>query len=230
MLGSNMYALRARNRGDNIRAVINVDMIGYTDILPETLEVFSDTLSEELADNFIACADTYATVLTRKRQGVVSDEGPFQHYGYMGIGIIDDAHPDVNPYRHSPGDTIGAGFNDLQFCTNSTRAIIAALASRSRPLGIIEHKNSGFDGSRLSIQPNPIRNSGQVKFSLDRAGIIRIKLFDITGRLVRSILNEQKEAGNYQINFDNRGLSQGMYILVMESNFDKKTAVICVIR
>jgi hypothetical protein len=230
MLGSFYYAYRACQRGDDIRAVINVDMIGYTDVAPETLEVFSDTLSEFLADHFIACADTYTTILTRKREGSVSDEVPFGGYGYRGIGIIDDAHPDVNPYRHSPEDTIGAGFNDLQFCSQSIRAIIAALASRSRPLGIIEKGIAGPKLMRISVQPSLVNHFGQVSFSLTQTRAVRIKIYNIAGRLIRTILDQQKAEGNYLVRFDAHDFSQGTYILMMESGQEKTTAIFCVIR
>lgn len=136
MIGSDFYATRAAQRGDDIQAVFNFDMIGYVDVEPESIEVCGDTFCEPLIDHFIACADTYTTLLSRKRLGgVVSDEWRFSGWGYTAIGMIEDL-PNVNPYYHTPADTIGAGFNNLTFCTNVIKTGIAALASISQPLSI----------------------------------------------------------------------------------------------
>ena len=76
------YVWRANQRGDDIHAALNFDMIGYADIEPESIEVGGDTFCEPLIDHFIACADTYTTLVTRKRLGlIVSDEWWFCEYG-----------------------------------------------------------------------------------------------------------------------------------------------------
>jgi hypothetical protein len=218
MLGSNYYAYMADSFGDNIKSVYNVDMIGYVDMEPESLEVFGDTFCEPLVDHFIACSDTYTNTLTRKRTGTVGDGGVFSHYGWLTVGLIEDDYPNNNPYRHSPADTIGAGFNNLPFCTNSIKSIIAALASSSQPHGISESKNICINDDRLIIYNNPIQNQGFIKYSVFYNGMLSIKLYSIAGQLLKIINNDYKLAGDYQTCLDCRDLSQGAYILVMEIN------------
>jgi hypothetical protein len=231
LLGSSYYAFRADERGDDIVAVFNADMIGYVDIQPESLEVCGDTFCEPLVDYFIACSDTYTTTYTRKRLGYqVGDGSAFAHYGWLTISLIEDCLPNNNPYRHSPADTIGAGFNDLQFCTNSIKSIIAALASRSRPSSICESNNSCWNMCHLIVKPNPVMHDGLIGFSIAKNGIVRIKLYNIAGQLTREIFNNYKLAGNYHIFLDTYGLNQGAYILVMETNGDKITKSIIVVK
>ena len=231
LLGSNYYAFMADERGDDIVAVFNTDMIGYVDIQPESLEVCGDTFCEPLVDYFIACSDTYTTTYTRKILGYqVGDGDAFAHHGWLTISLIEDCLPNNNPYRHSPADTIGAGFNDLQFCTNSIKSIIAALASRSRPSSICESNNSCRNMCQLIVKPNPVMHDGLIGFSIAKNGIVRIKLYNIAGQLTREIFNNYKLAGNYQIFLDTYGLNQGAYILVMETNGDKVTKSIIVVK
>jgi len=229
-LGSNYYANRANERGDDIVAVFNTDMIGYVDIQPESLDVFGDTFCEPLVDYFIACADTYTTTYTTKRLGYqVGDGTSFAYYYWQTIGLIEDGYPNNNPYRHSPADTIGAGFNDLQFCTNSIKAIVAALASRSGPVGICESDGLHRNMCQLIVKPNPVIHDGLIKFSTAKSGIVRIGLYNIVGQLTREIINDYKPAGDYQILLNTAVLSQGIYILVMETNGEKVTRSIVVV-
>lgn len=231
LLGSHYYAYMADQRGDDIVAAFNTDMIGYVDIQPESLEVCGDTFCEPLVDYFIACSDTYTTTYTRRRLGCqVGDGGAFAVHGWQTVSLIADVFPDVNPYRHSPADTIGAGFNNLEFCTTSIKSIIAALASRSRPCGICESNSTYRNICRLMVKPNPVTDDGFIDFSIAKNGIAHIRLYNIVGQLSKEILNDYRLAGNYQIYLNTDGLSQGTYILIMETNGGKITKSIIVVR
>ncbi|MBE0434021.1 T9SS type A sorting domain-containing protein, partial [candidate division WOR-3 bacterium] len=183
------YAWRASQQGDNIEAVFNYDMIGYTDAQPETLEVCGDTFCTPLIDHFIACADTYTALPVRSRVGImVSDEGPFAFFGYPAIGMIED-YPVVNPYYHTQGDTIGAGFNSLSFCTEVTRAAVAALASKARPVGIYERDYVVAEPPiYMEIFPNPFRERAVIRYHARNGSKIQIEVYEATGRLVQSLL------------------------------------------
>ena len=41
--------------------------------------------------------------------------------------------------------------------------------------------------------------------------MVTLKVFDITGREVRTLVNESLNPGTYEVTFDGRGLSSGMY-------------------
>lgn len=136
LYGSDYYAVQARANDDSILGVLNGDMIGYVDALPESVEVLANSTNSAFADFFIACADTYTTLLTDKHivASIPSDIQPFYDRGYPGICTIEDYWP-TNPYYHLTGDTIGAGFNNIAFCTEVTRAEIAALSILAKPYG-----------------------------------------------------------------------------------------------
>ena len=138
LYGSEYYASLAYSQGDSIPGVFNADMIGYVDALPESLEVvakISNPPCEPLADFFIACADTYTTLLTRKQMTnswIPSDNQSFLDNGYVALCNIEDYMP-VNPHYHSPSDTIGAGYNNNDFCTEVIKAQVAALSVMTIP-------------------------------------------------------------------------------------------------
>lgn len=65
--------------------------------------------------------------------------------------------------------------------------------------------------------PNPFNPSTLIKFSLPENSFVSLKIYDATGRLAADVLNERKDAGTYEINFDagNYRLSTGIYFYTL---------------
>ncbi len=199
LYGSEYYASQAYGNGDSILGVFNGDMIAYADHLPESLEVMtrvSNPPCEPLADFFIACADTYTTLLTHKQltsNWQPSDNQSFLDYGYPALMHIEDFYP-INPYYHYPGDTIGGGYNNNAFCTEATKAEIAALATLVRPYAAAAEEPVGPSarpsGFQLEVTPNPfitdIRFTIHDSRSMDKE--LSLEIYDASGRLIRSFV------------------------------------------
>ena len=60
--------------------------------------------------------------------------------------------------------------------------------------------------------PNPFNPSTNIEFSVPKTGFVTLTVFDITGRLVGALVNEQKTTGKYTVKFDARNLASGLYI------------------
>jgi hypothetical protein len=60
--------------------------------------------------------------------------------------------------------------------------------------------------------PNPFMDQTTFRYSVPIEAQIRLELFDISGRLVSTIVNEQMEAGSYEVNFDGSALPRGIYL------------------
>ncbi|MEO8512565.1 MAG: aryl-sulfate sulfotransferase [Ignavibacteria bacterium] len=59
--------------------------------------------------------------------------------------------------------------------------------------------------------PNPFNPSTKIKFQLPKQGVAKIEVFDELGRLVKSLLNEDMQAGNYEIDFSSDNIPSGIY-------------------
>lgn len=59
--------------------------------------------------------------------------------------------------------------------------------------------------------PNPFNPSTNVKFSIPAEGNVKLSVFDITGREVKTLLNAKMITGSYEIAFDGTGISSGVY-------------------
>ncbi len=60
--------------------------------------------------------------------------------------------------------------------------------------------------------PNPFNPSTTIEFALPVAGDVKLVIYDILGRRVTTVVNEFREAGNYQVILDGSKLASGMYI------------------
>ncbi len=62
--------------------------------------------------------------------------------------------------------------------------------------------------------PNPFNPITTIEFQIASAsggGFVSLKVYDILGREVATLVNEEKHAGNYEVTFDGSGLSSGIY-------------------
>jgi hypothetical protein len=59
--------------------------------------------------------------------------------------------------------------------------------------------------------PNPFNPSTQINFSLKTAGKVELKVFDILGREVATLVNDHKAAGAHTVEFNASGLASGIY-------------------
>ncbi len=65
--------------------------------------------------------------------------------------------------------------------------------------------------------PNPFNPITTIRYGLPKNLSVKIKIFDILGRLVTQLVNENQSAGNYSINFDGSNFASGVYFYTIET-------------
>jgi hypothetical protein len=65
--------------------------------------------------------------------------------------------------------------------------------------------------------PNPFNPKTIIVYQLPIDGMVTLKVFDMLGREVSSLVNENKKAGSYEITFDGSRFASGVYICKMSS-------------
>ena len=65
--------------------------------------------------------------------------------------------------------------------------------------------------------PNPFNPSTTIRFSIINPDVVKIKIYDVLGREVRTLVNEFKQAGTYELQFSANGLASGIYLYRIES-------------
>jgi len=99
-------------------------------------------------------------------------------------------------------------------------------------LGTLEEKSSNTISS-YSLQqnyPNPFNPSTKIKYTIptspsvpllskerdERVRLVTLKVYDILGKEVTTLVNEEKPIGNYELEFDASQLSSGIYFYKLE--------------
>jgi len=134
LYGSRTYAQAARNKGENIVGVINLDMIAFADQMPEDLEIIVNQASEWLGLKFLAVSGAYGLVPAKKTINasmVYSDHAAFWETGYSALLGIEDT-PLQNPYYHKTTDTLDT--LNFDFFREATKATLAELAELAQPV------------------------------------------------------------------------------------------------
>jgi len=66
--------------------------------------------------------------------------------------------------------------------------------------------------------PNPFNPVTTINYQLPKSGNVMLKIFDILGNEVKTLVNEQKEMGKYTVQFDASSLASGMYVYQLRVN------------
>ena len=95
---------------------------------------------------------------------------------------------------------------------------IAATIDGGGPvLGVRQISGEAPDGYKLEQNyPNPFNSITNFKFQILNSGNIKIILYDISGKEIRTIVNERRQAGVYEVKFDAGNLSSGVYFYLMK--------------
>ncbi len=78
--------------------------------------------------------------------------------------------------------------------------------------------------------PNPFNPSTVVRFQLSVAGLTTLKVYDIIGREVQTLVNEKLQAGTYETTFDGSQLTSGVYFYKLTSGDFTQTKKLTLIK
>lgn len=73
--------------------------------------------------------------------------------------------------------------------------------------------------------PNPFNPRTTIEYDLKQRAYVTLKVYNVLGQEIRTLINREQEAGEYSIQFDGRGLPSGMYLyeIVVKSTDSKVT-------
>jgi photosystem II stability/assembly factor-like uncharacterized protein len=84
--------------------------------------------------------------------------------------------------------------------------------------GIVEVNMTAPQSFALSQNyPNPFNPSTTINYSIPMTSKVSLKIFDMLGREVASLVNETKQAGNYEVVFNASKISSGVYFYKLQA-------------
>lgn len=65
--------------------------------------------------------------------------------------------------------------------------------------------------------PNPFNPTTKITYSIKEEGLVTLKVYNVLGKEVATLVNENKPEGNYEVEFNASQLPSGMYIYKIQS-------------
>ena len=80
-----------------------------------------------------------------------------------------------------------------------------------------------------SIAPNPFNPRAEIRFEVPRRSDVRLRVHDLRGRVVKTLVNAVFDAGTHSVNWEGRGddgavSAAGVYFVRLEDGRDVRTA------
>ncbi|MES2775111.1 MAG: T9SS type A sorting domain-containing protein [Bacteroidota bacterium] len=76
---------------------------------------------------------------------------------------------------------------------------------------------AGFDFALFPVYPNPVAQTATIRYQVSNDAMVRLNLYQADGKMVRQLVNGNKDAGVYQVDFDVNNLPSGNYYYKMEA-------------
>ncbi|HSP88127.1 MAG TPA: T9SS type A sorting domain-containing protein, partial [Ignavibacteriaceae bacterium] len=65
--------------------------------------------------------------------------------------------------------------------------------------------------------PNPFNPSTTIRYSIPTSEFVTIKVYDVLGSEVATLINEEKPVGSYEVDFNASNLSSGIYFYTLQA-------------
>jgi hypothetical protein len=120
------------------------------------------------------------------------------------------------PYNfYFPGEPPGT--------SNTTKTLIGGTISGEEfgePLSAKGQNNSALKDFSLSQNfPNPFNPETKINFSIPEMNYVTLKVYDVLGNEIETLVNDEKPAGTYQVSFDASGKPSGVYFFQIKSKY-----------
>ena len=187
-------------------------VVVYTAMQNETSAVgfnFCDIFAVRSTDGGSVWSRPYNVTQTPNLDERYSSISPWNEVGVANITWQEDTQP-------------GSGWSvvtDLAPLTRARQKFLKLNLSLLTFTGVGEGGNELATGFRLAQNfPNPFNPATKIDYSVAKAGVVTIKVYDVLGKEVAALLNEELQPGSYQVAFDGQKFASGVYMYRMATN------------
>ncbi|MBZ0179162.1 MAG: T9SS type A sorting domain-containing protein [Melioribacteraceae bacterium] len=82
----------------------------------------------------------------------------------------------------------------------------------------------------LNNYPNPFNPETTISYSIPKSSLVNITVYDLLGRKIAELINEIKEAGSYEVNFNAENHPSGLFIYKLTTNVNIVTKKMMLLR
>lgn len=179
------------------------------------------------------------------RYGVVAEGSPYEedwpdyitpeggssfvlHYGATGSSVYAGAgFKGMFPGGTQAGAIVYVGFPFETIATKANRDTLMRRVYQyfDVPTGVEEIASDRIPEQSQLMQnfPNPFNPTTKLSFVVGHSSLVSLKVFDVLGREVASLVSEELKPGTYQKTFDATGISSGVYYYRLEAGSFSQT-------
>ena len=215
----------------------DLEVIVHETFLFDTLGVQEIVFDFEIIN---VSADTQIVFEVRTRNDLPPDWTSSLCFGELCFSPNQDSvatTPQFSTPAPGPGDTVFSSLHVIPMNNNGTayvqiqigtfrnpnvRDTIDFIATTDPTLNVEDEFNlSSYELAQN--YPNPFNPLTQINYNVGEGGLVNLKVYNILGIEVATLVNEYKPAGSYQATFDGNDLSSGVYIYNLSVNNYTKT-------
>ncbi|MGE5435822.1 MAG: YCF48-related protein, partial [Syntrophothermus sp.] len=115
-------------------------------------------------------------------------------------------------FDSTTGWAVGTGFDN-----NTSEHFSAILKTTNGGITFVENDIEINNYLLNQNYPNPFNPSTKIKYNLPKQAIVTIKVYDVLGNEIKTLINEEKPSGEYEVEFDGSSLSSGIYFYQIQS-------------
>jgi hypothetical protein len=143
-----------------------------------------------------------------------SEEGPVKQE----LLNVDEDYAEI-----MPGDTINLAFVAIGKKHDHVRDFVLVST------GYYEHAEGGSGPMsarnvklsptfKLSGYPNPFKSEIEISFALPKEADINLKIYDVSGKLIKTLVNKRTTSGYYSVNWEAKDLPSGIYFVKFQAH------------
>lgn len=206
-LNTNYLTIKYDNSGD-VQWVKFYDGTGNASDIASAIGILADSNSRSIVVTGKSWGTNnnydYATVRYSSTTGVQT-----QVNRYSMSGITDDVAKKI---AISETNVFVTGYSELIVeSSNNVSYISTQMMKWGESSELTNNNNTPQKYVLHQNYPNPFNPSTNIKFDISKASIVKLAIYDMLGREVAVLVNQQLTAGSYNIAYSNKDLSSGIY-------------------
>lgn len=136
--------------------------------------------------------------------------------------VIDGMYPGQYTVVPDRADYTGAVTANAVISTGNYNPFVSVRLQNDSPSDVNDGTVvTGYDLAQNF--PNPFNPSTTIRFSIPEAGVVTVKVFNILGKEVGTLVSGFHQAGTYSVQFDASNLASGVYLYQLEAGSFKAT-------
>jgi photosystem II stability/assembly factor-like uncharacterized protein len=207
------------NNSDRLLAVFNGDEFFYSDDAGTTWNTINTAglPTNSTIERFTFDSGNYIYAATQS-EGIFYSEDSGHNWTAKNDGLptSNGYYPSFNFLYVNPADAVYTGTYSHGLFTGG-----------ENPTAIDPIRNISDQFSLEQNYPNPFNPTTTIGFYVSERGFIKLTVYDLLGKEITTLVNEEKAAGNYTVEFDAGKLSSGIYLYRLETgNFTQTQRMI----